>query len=124
MRSIEACQGAAGRMEKASAAKTTKVTVETETLLIICHTKAVRGWCPECGAEVNLIALDDSSLADHGSMARIRELFVTGKAHSWRSADGSIQICLTSLVGHFESSEARSISHWIENQLSKIRRKK
>jgi hypothetical protein len=51
-------------MAQAATAKTTRITVETENLMVIRRAKADLAWCPECRAEVDVITLDNDSLAE------------------------------------------------------------
>ena len=110
-------------MDRPLVTKTTRITVETETLVIVRHAKATHGWCPECRAEVNFIALDDDTLEDRSATAHVRECLAAGKVHSWQPAAGQAQICLTSLFACFGSAEAQRICRCIETQLDEIRRK-
>jgi hypothetical protein len=103
--------------------RTTRITVETETLLIIRRAKADLAWCPECRAEVDAITLGNDSLAESISVAQIQEWFDTSKLHFWRSANRLPQICVPSLLQCFESEQARRICRCIENPLVQSRRK-
>ena len=103
-------------MDRPSAMKTTKITVETETLVIVRHAKATRGWCPDCCAEVNVITLGDNAIADPSTTARIQEWLVAGKLHFRQPAAGPVQVCLTSLLRCFESAEAQRVRRCIANQ--------
>jgi hypothetical protein len=78
--------------------KTTRITVETETLTIIRRAKAVLAWCPDCRAEVDVITLDNDSLAEPVTVAQIQQWLGTGKLHLWQPAHGLAQICVTSLL--------------------------
>ena len=111
-------------MDRPSATNVTKITVETETLMVVRQAKATRGWCPECRAEVDLITLDDNTLADTSATVHTQDCFVAGKVHFWQTADGPTQICLTSLLRCFESAEAQRVCRCIKNQFDQIRRKK
>jgi len=82
--------------------RTTRITVETETLLVIRRAKAVSAWCPDCRAEVDVITLDNDSLAEPAVAAQIQEWLATSKLHFCQTAKGSTQICLTSLFRCFE----------------------
>jgi len=110
-------------MDRTSATKVTKITVETETLMIVRHAKATRGWCPDCCAGVGVITLDDSAIPDPSTLARIQEWLVAGKLHFRQPATGPVQICLTSLLRCFESAEAQRIYRCIKSQLDETRRK-
>jgi hypothetical protein len=82
--------------------KTTRITVETETLVVVRRAKAVLAWCPSCRAEVHVITFDNDSLAESVTRAQIQEWLSTNKLHFWQTAEGPAQICLTSLFRCFE----------------------
>jgi hypothetical protein len=79
--------------------KTTRVTVETETLMIVRRAKATLAWCPDCRAEVDVITLGPQEPA---SAAHIQEWLKIGKLHMWQEPDGPAHICLPSLLCCFE----------------------
>jgi len=110
-------------MEQAMTAKTTRITVETETLLVIRGAKAFLAWCPSCGAEVNVIALDNESLAGSITAAQIQEWLGTSGLHFWETANGPARICLTSLFQCFELEQVKRFSHSHEGLLDQSRRK-
>jgi hypothetical protein len=97
-------------MERAVMTKTTRITVETETQLVIRRAKAISAWCPGCRAEVDVIALDNDSLAGSITAAQIQELLGTDKLHFWQTANGSTQICLISLFRCLESGEVQTFT--------------
>jgi hypothetical protein len=88
-------------MERAVVRKTTRITVETETLVIVRHAKAAMSWCPGCRAEVDVVTLDSDSLIEPATAAQIREWLATGKLHLSQPANGPIQICVSSLLQCF-----------------------
>lgn len=89
-------------MERAVAVKTTRITVETETLMIIRRAKAALDWCPYCRAEVDVITLDNDGFAEPSTASQIQEWLGTGKLHLWQPATGPAQICVASLLRCFE----------------------
>jgi hypothetical protein len=88
-------------MERAVVLKTTRITVETETLVIVRHARAAVSWCPGCRAEVDVVTLDSDSLMEPATAAQIREWQATGKLHLSQPANGPIQICVSSLLQCF-----------------------
>jgi hypothetical protein len=102
--------------------KTTRITVETETLMIVRRAKAALSWCPDCRADVDVITIDDS-LAEPVAAARVQEWLGTGKLHLWQPAYGPAQICVTSLLQCFESEEVQRFCRSSENPLDELRRK-
>jgi hypothetical protein len=94
-------------MEKAVAVKTTRITIETETLMIVRRAKTALGWCPDCHAEVDVITLENDNLAEPVTAAQIQEWLATGKLHLWQAPNGATRICVTSLLQCFGLEEAR-----------------
>jgi hypothetical protein len=84
------------------AGKTTRITFETETLLVIHRSKAISAWCPVCRAEVEVVPLDNETLAEAVTVTQFQQWLGPIKLHVWRTADGPAQICLTSLLRCFE----------------------
>jgi hypothetical protein len=103
--------------------KTTRITVETETLVIVRRANAILGWCPGCGAEVDVIAISDDSFKEPAAMAQIQDWLGTGKLHLWQPATGPAQICVTSLLQCFETEEVQRFRGSNENPLDQSRRK-
>jgi hypothetical protein len=105
--------------------KTTRITVETELLVVIRRAKAVLAWCPECLANVETITLDADSLSEPATAAQIQEWLATGKLHLWQPVNGSAQICVTSLLQCFELEDVRRFSQTNENaQVQSTRKQK
>jgi hypothetical protein len=96
-------------MGSAVAVKTTRITVETETLMIIRRAKVALAWCPECLTEVEVIMLDGISLAEPFTAKQIQEWIGTGRLHFWQTADGPAQICVASLVHCLELEDVRNV---------------
>jgi hypothetical protein len=86
--------------------KTTRITIETESLLVVHRGKTVVTWCPMCCAEVEAMMLEGDRLGEDIPSALLRGWLAAGKLH-FRSTDGGpTQICLKSLVQCFESEDA------------------
>ena len=82
--------------KRAGAVRATRITVETETLVIVRREKAILAWCPDCLAEVDVIALD--KLTEPVTAAQIHEWFGANDLHFWQMAEGSVLICVKSLL--------------------------
>ena len=89
-------------MERAVMPRTTRISIETETLLVIRRANAASARCPGCHADVDVIGLDSDCFAEPAIAARIQEWLANGKVHSWQTTNGPTQICLTSLFRCFE----------------------
>jgi len=75
-----------------------RVTVETDTLMLVRRAKAVTAWCPSCGAHVDAITLTTDSFEEPASAAQMQQWLAAGKLHLWRSNEGAVQVCVTSLL--------------------------
>ena len=85
--------------KRAVAVKATRITVETETMLIVRRAKAALAWCPSCHAEVDVITLDN--VPEPVTVAHIHEWFGTSKLHFWQMPEGPVGICVKSLLQFF-----------------------
>jgi hypothetical protein len=83
--------------------KTTKITIETEAMLVVRRGQTVMAWCPKCQAEVEVMLCEDTSVAQLLGGMR------AGSLHVWRPADSSTQICLPSLLQLSQHSEAQEV---------------
>jgi hypothetical protein len=90
--------------------KTTRITIETETLTIVHRAQIASAWCPECCTEERVITLDAASLEDPGNAAEIERWRRTGKLHRWRQA-GSTLLCLKSLFECFDCEQPKTIGN-------------
>lgn len=78
--------------------RTTRITVETDTLLIVRRARATVAWCPQCSARVDIITFDPDSLAEPATSAELERWINTGKLHLWHSSEGTVQVCVNSLL--------------------------
>jgi hypothetical protein len=98
-----------GWQESGMVVKTTRITIETESLLVVRRGKTVVTWCPVCCAEAEAMTLEGSILGDDIPSTLLSDWLAAGKLHLW-SLDGGLDwICLTSLLRCFESEDARRL---------------
>ena len=71
--------------------RTTKITIETEGLLVIRQARTVVSWCPGCEAEVDVVLLGEDT-------AQLLSGLPTGPLHIWSPPEGPVRICLPSLA--------------------------
>jgi hypothetical protein len=83
--------------------KTTRITIESENLLVVRRGKTIVTWCPACCADVEVMMLEGDSLGKDIPSSYLADRLKTGKLHLRRSAEGSAQICLSSLLQCFEA---------------------
>lgn len=82
--------------------KTTRITLETEKILIIHRAEQVEGRCPLCCRQEGFILLDNAALTESAVALQINEWLETGKLHMCRERNGPTRICLASLLDCFE----------------------
>ncbi len=81
--------------------RTTKITIETEVMLVVRHSRTVMAWCPKCQAEVEVVVSEESSIARLLGEVRATSL------HVWRPAGSSTHICLPSLLQLSQSGQVQ-----------------
>jgi len=89
--------------------KTTRITIETESLVVVHRGKTIVTWCPVCCAEAEAMTLEGDSLGEDFPSTLLRDLLAAGKLHLWSADGGPDRICLTSLLRCFESEDARRL---------------
>jgi hypothetical protein len=73
------------------AVRTTKITIETEGLLVIRKARTVVTWCPDCQDEVEVLLLDEGT-------AQLLSGLPAGALHICSPPEGPVLICLRSLM--------------------------
>ena len=97
------------KMDLAATAKTLRITVETESRVILRRAKTVLGWCPFCRVEVDVIALRDDNALQQITAAQLQEYLRTSSLHAWQNNHGLAEICLPSLFLCLELDEFQRI---------------
>lgn len=85
-------------------AKRTKITIETDTLLIARAMAAERVWCPQCNAESEVIAMEHTAVASNMDGADLEEWLNSQELHRLRSPEGKTLMCLTSLLARMQKT--------------------
>jgi hypothetical protein len=78
--------------------RTTKITIETEGLFVIRPARTVVTWCPGCQAEVDVVLVGEGT-------AQLLAGLPTGALHIWSPPEGTVLICLRSLVQRSHSND-------------------
>jgi hypothetical protein len=78
--------------------KRTRITIETESLLVLKGRNARRTWCPACAADVEAIALEEVGLISNLERSALEEWLNSANLHRLQVADGLTLICLNSLL--------------------------
>jgi hypothetical protein len=90
-------------------AKKTKITIETDSLLILQGRSSRRAWCPRCAAEGEMIALENAGVISNLERAALEEWLNSGELHRSRATDGSTLICLNSLLARVRNRQKETI---------------
>jgi ribosomal protein L34E len=78
--------------------KTTRLTIETERVLVIRRRKAARrAKCGACGEVVNFVTVEEGAALTRISARAIYRRVEAGSVHFTESADGALVVCLNSL---------------------------
>src|SRR5580658_11186210 len=78
--------------------KLTRITIETDSLLVVHGRSSDRVWCRQCEAEVGAIALENVGVISNLERAALEEWLNSGELQRVETADGSTLICLNSLL--------------------------
>ena len=88
-------------------AKQTKITIQTDSWLILQRGNSTRAWCPLCAAEREMIALEKIG-AISGLQKPLLEGWLNSEdLHRSETANGSLLICLTSLLSRVRNRKRR-----------------
>jgi hypothetical protein len=79
-------------------ARQTRITIETESLLVLKAGGSLRGWCPRCQAECELIPIDGVGVTSNLAPGAVEAWIESEELHHSRSADDAPLICLNSLL--------------------------
>ena len=102
---LRSFQYAAGFRKQVPMAKQTKITIETDSLLILRSRSSRRAWCPLCSAEGEMIALESVGLVSNLERPALEEWLNAGELHRSQSGDGSVLICLNSLLARVQKTK-------------------
>jgi len=79
-------------------ARQTRITIETESLMVLKGGSSLRGWCSRCQAESELIPVETVGVISNLTAGAVETWIESEELHHSRSADGSPLICLKSLL--------------------------
>jgi len=88
-------------------AKQTKITVETDSLLIFRGGCSTRAWCSQCAAEVEVIALENTGVVSNLEAPALEEWLNSVELHRPAATDGSTLLCLNSLLARVQILKTR-----------------
>lgn len=86
-------------------AKQTKITIETDSLLILQGRNSRRAWCSLCAADAEMIALENAGVVSNLDRPALEEWLNSGELHRSQGADGTAVICLNSLLALVQNTK-------------------
>jgi hypothetical protein len=88
----------AGRTMAGAMAKRTRITIETDSLLVLRGRKSLLAWCPQCGAEAEMIPLNDLGVLSNLPLTEVQAWVESPDLHHTKAASGTDLICLNSML--------------------------
>lgn len=79
-------------------AKHTKITIETDTLLVMRGRKPLMAFCPACGVEVEMIPLEETGIVSNLTASEIEAWMQAEDMHRTHALNGALLLCLNSMV--------------------------
>ncbi len=86
-------------------AKQTRITIDTDSLLILRGRSSQRAWCAACAAEVESIAMEHTAVISNLDQSAIEDWLNSEELHRLESVDGSALICLNSLLARVQKNQ-------------------
>ena len=86
----------------------TKITIETDSLLVLRGRKPLRAWCPECGAEVEMIPLEGVGVISNLTQPEVKAWMESEELHRTLASDGAALICLNSMLKRLHKAKIAS----------------
>jgi hypothetical protein len=88
---------AKGLMTMVTVHRRVEITVESDGVMIVRRGRSRRGWCGQCGREVEALQLSPSGAPATGSRAVLRRSAESQGWHVFEDTDGSLMVCLNSV---------------------------
>jgi hypothetical protein len=85
-------------------AKQTKITLETDSLLVM-RGVLLRRWCPECAAESEVLPFDGIGFISNLTLSEVQAWLECESIHHSQAPDGTHLICLNSLLKRLQKSK-------------------
>jgi hypothetical protein len=88
--------------------KQTKITIETDSLLILRGRSLQAAWCAQCGSEVEMIPLDGVGVISNMASSEVEAWIQSEDLHHSKATDGSTLICLNSMIKRVHKANSSS----------------
>ncbi|HTT20349.1 MAG TPA: hypothetical protein VMG82_15475 [Candidatus Sulfotelmatobacter sp.] len=85
--------------------KQTKITIETNSLVVMRGAVSLRRWCPQCAAEGEVIPFDGIGVISNLTPSEVQAWLESEVIHHSQAPDGTRLICLNSLLKRVQKSK-------------------
>lgn len=86
-------------------AKQTKITIETDSLLVLRGRSPLRSWCPQCAAEAEMVPIEGVGVISNLAPLEVEAWLESEVIHRSQTADGAQLICLNSLLKRVQKTK-------------------
>lgn len=86
-------------------AKQVKITIETDSLVVLRGRIPLRARCPQCEAEAEMIPLDDLGVVSNLPLKEVQAWLEAESLHHATAADGALMICLNSMLKRVQKAK-------------------
>ena len=87
-------------------AKQTKITIETDSLLILRGRTPLRAFCQQCHGETEMIPLEGVGVISNLPPTEVEAWIQSEDFHRSQASDGGTLICLNSLLKHVQKPKS------------------
>ena len=88
--------------------KETKITIESDSLLLLRGRSSLRAWCPDCASEVEMIPLDGIGVISNLAPREVEAWIQSEDLHHTKTADGAPLICMNSMLKRVRKAKSSS----------------
>lgn len=79
-------------------AKHTRITIETDSLLVLRGRRSLRAWCPKCASEVEMVPLDGVGVISNLTAPEVEAWMESEDLHHVQGDHSAPLICLNSML--------------------------
>jgi len=87
--------------------KQIKITIETDSLLVLQGKDSLRRWCPQCAAEGEMIPVEGVGVISNLASAEVEAWLESEAIHRAPASGGGSLICLNSLLKRVHKNKVR-----------------
>ncbi len=88
----------AHKVPKVGRKRTTRITIETDQVLVLRGCYSSRRWCSQCGADVDFVSFEEASVVAQTAPQALLKLLEGNTLHLLGEVQGLPRICVNSLL--------------------------